>query len=80
MRFRASCFVLIAAMIDVEEYPAEEALRDYREQTAVVMLPDGCRALSESKMCPNKMFRAGSVAVRLLNPRYSLDLNLSVLR
>lgn len=35
MRLRASCFVLITNILDAEEYPAEELLRDYKEPTAV---------------------------------------------
>ena len=35
LKLRASCFVLITNMLDEEEHPAEKALRDYKEQTAV---------------------------------------------
>lgn len=35
LKLRASCFVLITNMFDVEEHPTEKVLRDYKEQTAV---------------------------------------------
>jgi len=35
LKLRASCLVLITNMLDAEEYPAGELLRDYKKPTAV---------------------------------------------
>lgn len=58
-KLRASCFVLITNIDDTKKFPPERVLRKYKEQTSiVVILPDGTRALVESRLFPDKMFKA----------------------